>query len=61
MASKYHFGRNLNSVLWDLDCLHPTDEGNSFLKLLVVVAIEAEPAELHFQAMKALGLFGLDF
>jgi len=61
IVSKYHFARNLNSVLWDVDSLHPTDKANSFLKLLIAVAIEAEPAELSVQATKAIGLFSLDF
>lgn len=38
-----------NSVLWNVDTSYPTDEASSFLKLLVVVAIEAEQS---FQALK---------
>lgn len=33
------------TVLWELDSLCRTDEANSFLKLLILFAIEAEAAE----------------
>lgn len=45
----------------NLHTSHPTDETCSFLKLLVVVAIETELAEQSFQVIEAIGLFGEEF
>lgn len=46
--------------MWNVDTSYPTDEASSFLKLLVVVGIEAELAEQSFQVIEAIGLFGAD-
>lgn len=46
--------------MWNVDTSYPTDEASTFLKLLVVVGIEAELAEQSFQVIEAIGLFGAD-